>query len=207
MKQVATVIAAMAVATSANAVVFDFSTPQGNLGPTETYTVSGLSIVASGFSAPATPVDLWGKQDGGNENGLGLANDPQHEIHFGSGFVQLDVINLFGQVVAGSTFFGTNSTTEGEAWAVYGTNTAGTTVGGTLVSSGSTEGNHLLPFLGTYRYYDFVETSQLGGQNFLITSITTTPIPEPAAWALMLLGFGGLGALLRRRRVMALAAA
>jgi hypothetical protein len=28
-------------------------------------------------------------------------------------------------------------------------------------------------------------------------------VPEPATWALMLMGFGGLGALLRRRGVMA----
>jgi hypothetical protein len=31
--------------------------------------------------------------------------------------------------------------------------------------------------------------------------VTVTPgVPEPATWALMLMGFGGLGALLRRRR-------
>jgi hypothetical protein len=33
-----------------------------------------------------------------------------------------------------------------------------------------------------------------------------TAVPEPASWALMLLGFGGAGALLRRRRADALAA-
>jgi hypothetical protein len=31
-------------------------------------------------------------------------------------------------------------------------------------------------------------------------------VPEPSTWALMILGFGGMGALLRRRRVVALAA-
>lgn len=30
-------------------------------------------------------------------------------------------------------------------------------------------------------------------------------VPEPASWALMLMGFGGLGAVLRRRRVLATA--
>jgi hypothetical protein len=34
---------------------------------------------------------------------------------------------------------------------------------------------------------------------------TTGGIPEPAAWALMLVGFGGMGALLRRKRRLALA--
>jgi hypothetical protein len=32
-------------------------------------------------------------------------------------------------------------------------------------------------------------------------SFTTGAVPEPASWALMLIGFGGLGALLRRRGV------
>ena len=32
---------------------------------------------------------------------------------------------------------------------------------------------------------------------------TVTAVPEPAGWAMMLVGFGGLGALLRRRRAAA----
>jgi len=36
--------------------------------------------------------------------------------------------------------------------------------------------------------------------------ITGGAIPEPAAWALMLVGFGGLGAALRRRNALGLAA-
>ena len=37
------------------------------------------------------------------------------------------------------------------------------------------------------------------------SSAIVTPVPEPATWAMMLAGFGGLGALLRRRRGLAAA--
>ena len=35
-----------------------------------------------------------------------------------------------------------------------------------------------------------------------MVSVSAAGVPEPAAWALMLMGFGGLGAVLRRRRAM-----
>jgi len=38
-------------------------------------------------------------------------------------------------------------------------------------------------------------------------SITVSPAPEPATWALMILGFGGVGAAVRRRRLKAAAQA
>jgi hypothetical protein len=38
-----------------------------------------------------------------------------------------------------------------------------------------------------------------------ITTIAGASAPEPASWAMMILGFGGLGALARRRRRLALA--
>jgi hypothetical protein len=40
---------------------------------------------------------------------------------------------------------------------------------------------------------------------FEIDNLLITPVPEPATWALMLLGFGGIGLAMRRRRKPALA--
>ncbi len=37
-------------------------------------------------------------------------------------------------------------------------------------------------------------------------TFTSDGVPEPATWAMMLTGFGGLGALMRRRRALAVAA-
>jgi hypothetical protein len=46
----------------------------------------------------------------------------------------------------------------------------------------------------------------LGRIDFYVAAIAAPPVtgvPEPAAWALMILGFGGVGAALRRRRLAA----
>jgi len=43
------------------------------------------------------------------------------------------------------------------------------------------------------------------GPNFRIAGDAVAPVPEPAAWVLMILGFGGAGVALRRRRVFATA--
>ena len=42
-------------------------------------------------------------------------------------------------------------------------------------------------------------------QNDNVLGFVASPIPEPAAWSLMLIGFGGLGAALRSRRRLAVA--
>jgi hypothetical protein len=223
MKMVLLACAATALATSANAatVVFAFGSiadtahlTTGALGQTATYTLSGLTIVASAFgpAAGGVPDQLYGKNLAGDEIGLGMTNDPsgEHEIYYHDGFIQLDVSALAGKVKANSTYFAMDSTSGGEAWAVYGTNTAGTVgstviTGGNLVASGTNiEGANTL-LTGNYKYYDFVSTANLGGKNVLLTSLTTT-VPEPATWGLMLVGFGGLGAMMRRRRAVAVAA-
>ena len=42
-----------------------------------------------------------------------------------------------------------------------------------------------------------------GGVTGTVGGGTLIAVPEPATWAMMITGFGGVGALLRRRRTMA----
>ena len=73
--------------------------------------------------------------------------------------------------------------------------------GGPLVQVGN--GNQQF---GTTTIYDFgtdvvhkVEFSS-GGNSFEFDKLAGTVVPEPGTWALMILGFGGVGAMLRNRR-------
>ena len=50
-------------------------------------------------------------------------------------------------------------------------------------------------------------TNLTGGVNegVFLDAVSVAAVPEPATWALMLLGFGGIGLAMRRRRRPALA--
>lgn len=205
MRRAIAIILSLAFSSSAHAaVIFGFGGPNVDLGTTHTYTDSGggtgLQVIATGYdnSNPANLIDLYGKNLGGTEVGLGLTNDPtgQHEIYLGKGFVQIDVNALINKVT--NLQFSTNSLTSGEQWSVYGSNVAGSH-GATALATGTTATSTALPSFGTYRYYDFAETSQMGGRNFLLAGLTATAVPEPATWMSMLIGLGMIGAFMRRR--------
>jgi hypothetical protein len=57
-------------------------------------------------------------------------------------------------------------------------------------------------------YADRENTGAFLSVSLVSEGITVTPggVPEPATWGLMVVGFGGLGAMMRRRRSVALAA-
>ena len=210
MKKILIGLLAAASASMAQAAVIniDLGNPTGDLGDDHTYSTSAGDVVASGYSAPNVDEHLWGKGNGGDEQGLGLADDPsgQHEIYSpgapDGAFVQLNVSDLFGSV--SSIDFFMNSSTAGEGWSVYGSNTDAAGFGDLLVS-GTDEGSgstHNL-ILGAYDFYNFYSDGTNGTSfgNVLIGGLTLNEsVPEPATWAMMLLGFGAMGLAFRRRR-------
>ena len=182
---------------------FLFASPTGDLGSTRTYSTGAppLSVIAAGFGGVGSrrgvhAVNLYGKYAGAGERGLGLVNDPtgDHEITFVS-FIQLDVQDLFSKVASMSAKFAFDSTTGSEAYAVYGSNTAGAL--GTFLTSGKDENMHARPEFSTYRYYDFGSYKANG--NVLLREISTyQTVPEPAGIVLVGAGLIALG-LIRRR--------
>jgi hypothetical protein len=183
-------------------VIFNLNSPTGNLGTTETYTQSGLSFTAAGFTNNtfATPTDLWGKNDGAGEQGLGLANNGDREIA-GSNLIRID---LSAARAAGATGFSFefDSTTAGEAYQVFGSNSA--TSGYSLVASGTDQDHHMLSgAAGAFTFYYVKEDTSSGGaaDNILLHQIDVmAPVPEPSTWAMLILGFAGVGFLAYRRK-------
>ena len=78
MNRLCVALIALSASTAANAATsINFGTPSGNLGNTHVYTSGGLTVTASGFITAANAATaLYGKNAGGDEVGLGLANDP-----------------------------------------------------------------------------------------------------------------------------------
>lgn len=214
-----TVLAALGTM-PAKAVVWDMSggaaNPGVSGGTTHTFTsdVGGFQITAKGFTSNtlATPLDLFLKNTGGDEIGLGFTNEGDHEIA-GSRVVVIDWgTTVLSQATAWSIEF--NSTTQGEAWKVLGSTTgaAGTFNTTVLQSVGtSDEGLHTIAGAIPYRYFEIFSNSLLGGGNVLLSELNatggslnqTSAVPEPSTWAMLLLGFVGLGFAFRHKRRMA----
>jgi hypothetical protein len=213
-------LAALMTATASQAAVqITFTSPAGNVGSnSHTYSNGAYSVTATGYSNynfgtnTGTANNLYDKNGGGDENGLGLAGDPSgdNEIWYGGGqtipTILLDVSSLFS--VVSSAQFMMGSTTANEQWVLGGFNGTSWSV----VLTGTTEGSFInLPGWGTYSQYAFVSGGTVSGErrtegNVLLTALSLTPsVPEPGTWAMMLLGFGGIGLATRRRRRPALA--
>jgi len=196
----AILLAASATAAQA-AVEIDFNNPTGSIGTSHTYSGGGLSVTAYGVDFGLNPVGLFGKNNGGDENGVGVVTDPSgdHEIwtgtDFAGGAIVLDVSDLLANSVTEAQF-SMGSTTAGEGWTIYGFNGVSFV---NLLSGNDELTWHDLPGWGSYLDYAFTATN--AGDNVLLGALSLTQsVPEPATWAMMLLGFGAMGVAFRRQK-------
>src|SRR5215467_11345991 len=77
---------------SADTITFDFASTVNGTSPTASYTSDGVTIKATGTA------DLFFKMGGGDETGLGLTNDPNHEVGVGQN-ITFDLSSLFSKNV------------------------------------------------------------------------------------------------------------
>jgi hypothetical protein len=192
----------------------------GTSGPTGngTFIESGLTITAQSITGvvvanqvsvnhqydhlsnegSASTVHLYSKVTSGDpsETGLGLANDPEHEVLYGNGIL-LD----FSQVKANQPFtisFGSVQHSSGDVAAVYDYST------GKLVSTFDTNGNASItigPGATDFQYL-FTEANAQGN-NVLLTSVTIASSAAPEPSTMVIAGLGAIGFIgygLRRRK-------
>jgi len=79
------------------------------------------------------------------------------------------------------------------------------TFGGNTGFDGAGEVHGVLQFHGTFTSLSFTDSSEDWHGFTVGIGDIANGVPEPAAWALMILGFGGVGASLRSRRKLATA--
>lgn len=174
---------------SANNLSYSFGVPSGTLGTSQSYTVNGITLTAYGFDNMSNPLNLYGKNDGGDETGLGISRAPNHEIQTYN-FVQLDVSTLHSLNLI-DALISIGSVQTGEGWNLYGSNTLGSL--GTLLLT-STQDLGSTDITSAVKNYDFIGI-QASSHDVLLSGLTvdynTQSVPEPAS--LLLVGSGVLG--------------
>lgn len=174
----------------------------GKQGTQVTYTVNGYSITAAGYQEgfnSNTPTDLYVKKSGGDESGLGINNENDHEIDT-SQFIQLDLSSLADAgITSGDLSIG--SVQSGEGYAVYTSDQLDSLgnwqLNGTQDNSPfSVSWSANDPILGITAY---VPKYGKESSDVLLMSLSATdPTPEPAS--LVLMGTGLLALAFGYRR-------
>jgi hypothetical protein len=180
--------------------IFDFNSGNLNTGLTSNSigaTQSGFTLVAYGFNADNTPHNLYLKDLGSDEHGIGLTGTDDNELTLMdaganiANYIQIDV----GAIQAGPTAqLKIGSNTDDESFDLFGSNTLGLL--GTKILNASTLNDVFfdIPNWGTYRYIGVAvhpDTSQGGADNNVL--VNAVAIPEPMTFSLVA---GALGLLI-----------
>jgi len=198
-----TILAGFGVVAPANAIVVIGGTQPGVLtsgGPEVTFDALAIGSSPSGILAPGTGsfsgtgTVQFGTTDtqfatplGDSTRYLAIQAGQSETITFGI------VQNLFGLLLGSADAY--NSFVF-----MLGVNTVGTFTGANLLTPGN--GDQFSPLTNGYVTFsgDFDRVILSSGQNALEIDNISSSVPEPSTWAMMILGFMGVGFLAYRRK-------
>ena len=192
LKFLAVLAGALFMTVPAFASTIDFCSGQPTGVDLGTNTLTSGGIIATGYKSNGVTNDLFCKNEGPGEVGLGLAGTSQDEIGKGN-FIQLDVSNLVSTVI---TIESVQST---EGFDILGTNSSGTLVGGIVLANQTGGGTDTVTVnFGSAcggSACQFLDLTATAG-NVLLGSVST---PEPSTYLLMGTGLLMLGFIVRRK--------
>jgi hypothetical protein len=163
----------------------------GAIGTSQIYTSNGVTITAYGFSSTNLADNLYVKQSGGDETGLGLVGTSDFEIQHGN-FIQLNMSNLTSAGVI-SGFLTLGSVQIGEGYQICDSSALGVMNGACF--TGTLDGQPVgISWDSAHPYITITATT---GDVLVAQAFST---PEPGTMGMTLLGAGLLVLFGMRRR-------
>jgi len=184
---------------SATTFLYNFNNPTGTLGISQAYTSNGVTVTAYGFNSSNVGVQLFGKNAGTDEVGVGIngTGSGDNEIQTND-YVQLDLTQLLAQNPTTLTM-AIGSVQNGESWKLFDSATLGSL--GTLFQSGTTDYPNTFTFNVSLLAGNKYLGVQAGGGDVLISSLQTNNIAVPEPATMVILGSSlAMSAFCKRRK-------
>lgn len=131
-------------------------------------------------------------------------------VNFGTNLWNTDTITDSTHMNMSNTLINQLGGIQGAIWQIE--NPTFTIVGNTSPYGGAGNATAVTTYINTYSSAPFLNTLSTGHIDVVFSDSTNpvhqafafaTDVPEPSTWAMMIAGFGGVGAMLRRRRKVA----